>query len=76
MKELIRDRIDVLLDKAKSGNSRAQLRLAKCFHKGRLVEKSPELAKYWAFKALLGGNESAANFFKTVVECHIVPQCE
>ena len=67
MKELIRDRIDVLLDKAKSGNSRAQLRLAKCFYKGRLVEKSPDLAKYWAFKAILGGDEFAADFYKTVV---------
>lgn len=67
MKELIRDRIDVLLDKAKSGNSRAQLRLAKCFHKGRLVEKSSDLAKYWAFKAILNGNNSAVSFYKTLV---------
>ena len=66
MKELIRDRIDVWTDKAKDGDARLQLRLAKCFHEGRLVEKSEDLAKYWAFKAILGGNRSAVGFYKTI----------
>lgn len=36
-------------------------------HKGRLVEKSSDLAKYWAFKAILNGNNSAVSFYKTLV---------
>ena len=68
MKELIRDRIDVLIDKAREGNARAQLKLAKCFYSGHLVEKSVDLAKYWAFKSLVGGCNSAAVFYKVVVD--------
>ena len=68
MKEHIRDRIDVMIDKAREGNARAQLKLAKCFYSGYLVEKSIDLAKYWAFKSLVGGCNSADSFYKVVVD--------
>jgi len=68
MKELIKNRIDILIDKAREGNARAQLRLAKCFYNGHLVERSVDLAKYWAFKAMVGGNSSATDFYQAVVD--------
>ena len=56
MKERIKDRIDVLFEKAKAGDNEAQLKLAKSFYRGNLVEKSIDQAKYWAFKAIQNGN--------------------
>lgn len=67
MSDLLKDRIDVLIEKAKSDDAKAQLSLAKCFHRGRLVEKSSELAKYWAFKSLLNGNDEARGYYQAVV---------
>ena len=67
MSNLLKDRIDILIEKAKSGDSKAQLRLAKCFNSGHLVEKSPDLAKYWAFKSLQSGNNKAAKFYQAII---------
>ena len=53
--KLLRDRFDILLEKAKSGNAKSQYRLAKSLSKGFLVEKNPEAAKYWAFKSVNAG---------------------
>ena len=67
MSDLLKDRIDILVDKAKSGDATAQLSLAKCFHAGRLVEKSSDLAKYWAFKAIQNGNGKARGYYQALV---------
>lgn len=64
MKEPLKDRIDVLFEKANAGDADAQLKLAKNFQKGHLVEKSEDLAKYWVFKAVSAGNESAIPFYQ------------
>lgn len=66
MKDLLRDRIDVLMDKAKAGNARAQLKLARWFKKGHLVEKSLDQARYWAFKAVSAGKVSAQSFYESL----------
>ena len=52
MKELIKDRIDILVEKAKGGDFESQFELAKSFYYGKLVERSLPLARYWAFKAI------------------------
>ena len=70
MKELVRDRIDVLFEKARSGDADAQLKLAKNFKKGHLVEKSLDQAKYWAFKAVSAGNHSAQSFYEDLISKH------
>ena len=67
MKELLKDRIDILMEKACSGDSNAQLKLAKCFYNGNLVEKSYEQAKYWAFKSISANNKSAIDFYQSIV---------
>lgn len=59
MKKELKHRIDQLMDKAIAGDADAQLNLAKEFIRGRLVEKSLENAKYWAFKSINEGNVSA-----------------
>lgn len=66
MKKLLKDRIDVLIEKAKQGDAKAQLKLAKCFYKGHLVEKSLDMAKYWAFKSIQNGNNSAMYYYKAI----------
>lgn len=63
----LKDRIDVLIEKAKSGDAKAQLSLAKCFHSGHLVEKSSDMAKYWAFKSLQNGNDKAMGYYQAIV---------
>lgn len=68
MKEIIKDRIDVLFEKARSGDSNAQLKLAKSFYKGSLVEKSTDQAKYWAFKSVSSGNKSAQIFYNEILK--------
>lgn len=68
MKNLLKDRIEILLDKAKAGDSEAQLKLAKNFYKGRLVEKSIDQAKYWAFKSMSSGNSSAGDYYDAMVQ--------
>ena len=67
MSNLLKDRIDILTEKAKSGDAKAQLSLAKCFHSGHLVEKSSYLAKYWAFKSLQNGNRKAFEYYRAIV---------
>lgn len=67
MSNPLKDRIDILTEKAKSGDAKAQLSLAKCFHNGHLVEKSSELAKYWAFKSLQNGNGEARGYYQAMV---------
>lgn len=52
MKDLIKDRIDILVEKAKQGDFESQYELAKSFYYGKLVERSLPLARYWAFKAI------------------------
>ena len=52
MKELKKDRIDVLLEKAKSGDVKSQFKLAKALYFGKRVNRSIPLAKYWVFRAV------------------------
>ena len=66
MKEKLKDRIDVLFEKAKAGDNEAQLKLAKNFYRGHLVEKSIEQAQYWAFKSVSSGNLSAQSFYQNI----------
>lgn len=68
MKEKLKDRIDVLFEKAKAGDNEAQLKLAKCFYRGNLVEKSIDQAKYWAFKSVSSGNMSAQGFYNELLK--------
>ncbi len=68
MKKIIKDRIDVLFEKARSGDSNAQLKLAKSFYRGFLVEKSIDQAKYWAFKSVSSGNKSAQIFYNEILK--------
>jgi len=65
-KELIKDRIDVLLEKAHEGDSSAQLTLATYFKDGKLVEISLDQAKYWAFKAVSNGSTVAESFYNSL----------
>lgn len=67
MSNPLKDRIDILIEKAKSGDAKAQLNLAKCFLSGHLVEKSSELAKYWAYKSLQNGNRKAIEYYRAIV---------
>lgn len=66
MKELLKHRIDRLMERAIAGDPDAQLKLAKEFVCGRIVEKSQENARYWAFKAVDGGNASAISFYNSI----------
>ena len=66
MTKLVEDRIDVWMEKAKAGDAKAQFRLAKCFKRGHLVEKSLDLARYWAFKAVSSGKTSAQSFYESL----------
>lgn len=66
MSDLLKDRIDVLIEKSRSGDSNAQLKLAKCFQKGYLVEKSIDQARYWAFKSVSNGNTLAQNYYHEI----------
>lgn len=52
MKELLNDRIDILVDKARQGDFTSQFKLAKSFYYGKLVKRSLPLARYWAYKAV------------------------
>ncbi len=51
MKDLLKDKIDLLVDKAKAGDYNAQYKLAKAFYYGEKVKRSLPLANYWAYKA-------------------------
>ena len=66
MTKLKADRFDVLMNKAKSEDSKAQYKLAKWFHKGYLVEKSNEQAAYWAFKSLNNGYLKAESLLLSI----------
>lgn len=66
MKELLKHRIDVLMEKAKAGDADAQIKLANEFKKGSIVEKSLDNARYWAFKAVSAGNASAISFYNSI----------
>lgn len=66
MKEELKHRIDALMEKAKAGDTSAQLKLAKEFNKGSLVEKSLDNARYWAYRAVSGGNISAISFYNSI----------
>lgn len=68
MSELLKHRIDRLMDKALEGDSKAQLELAKEFAKGEIVEKSMNNAKYWAFKAVNTGNSAAINYYNSIAK--------
>lgn len=63
---LIKDRFDILLDKAKAGDSKSQYKLAKWLYTGHLVKKNQEAAKYWAFKAINGGYKKAHILFEKI----------
>lgn len=76
MKELLKHRIDVLMEKAKAGDASAQLKLAKEFNKGGIVEKSLDNARYWAFKAISGGNSSAISFYNSIASDYQAPLTE
>lgn len=73
MKELLKHRIDVLMEKAKAGDASAQFKLAKEFKKGCIVEKSLDNARYWAFKAISSGNSSAISFYNSIASDYQVP---
>ena len=66
MKEPLKDRIDVLIESAKSGDGVAQLKLSKYFYEGHLVEKSIENAKYWAFKATSADIPNAESYYNAI----------
>lgn len=66
MTKLRPDRFDVLIDKAKSGNAKAQYKLAKWFFEGHLVEQSNEQAAYWAFKSLNNGYLKAESLLSSI----------
>ena len=76
MKELIKDRIDVLMDSANKGNTNAQLKLARCFYEGHLVEKSIDNALYWSFKAISSDNDTAIRYFEAISAGNILPLSE
>ena len=66
MTNLKTDQFDVLMNKAKSEDSKAQYKLAQWFHKGYLVEKSNEQAAYWAFKSLDNGYIKAEELLNAI----------
>ena len=66
MKEILKHRIDRLMERAVTGDTDAQLDLAKEFVKGNIVEKSLENARYWAFKAVSGGSTPAIKFYNSI----------
>lgn len=66
MKEELKDRVDALIELAKAGDGTSQLKLAKCFYNGHLVEKSTENALYWSFKAISAGVPDAENYYKAI----------
>ncbi len=66
MKEILKHRIDRLMERAIAGDTDAQLDLAKEFIKGKIVEKSLENARYWAFKAASSGNTSAITYYNFI----------
>lgn len=70
MKEILKHRIDALMEKAIAGDADAQLQLAKEFVRGKYVEKSQDNARYWAFKAINGGNYSAQTFYYDLYFSH------
>lgn len=67
MKEQLKDRLDALLESAKAGDGAAQLKLAKCFYNGHLVEKSIENALYWSFKAASSGVPDAESYYNAIM---------
>lgn len=67
MKDIVKHKIDVLMEKAKAGDADSQLKLANEFVEGKLVEKSLENAMYWSFKAINGGNHQAVNYYNNLV---------
>lgn len=66
MKEPLKDRIDILIESARNGNSVSQLKLSKCFYEGHLVEKSNENAQYWSFKAVSAGVPEAECYYNAI----------
>lgn len=74
MKEILKHRIDRLMERAIVGDTDAQLNLAKEFVKGNIVEKSLENARYWAFKAVSGGNTSAIKYYNSIAS-DFQPSC-
>lgn len=66
MTKLKEDRFDVLMNKARSEDPKAQYQLAKWFYNGHLVEKSNEQAVYWAFKSLNNGYLEAERLLSSI----------
>lgn len=66
MKKKLKDRIDVLIELAKAGDGTSQLKLAKYFYNGYLVERSTENALYWSFKAVSAGVPNAEIYYKAI----------
>ena len=64
--ELLRNRIDILIDKALANDAKARYKLARCLYKGHLVEKDTEAAKYWAFKAIINSYIKAGRLFEKI----------
>lgn len=65
---LLKDRFDALLEKATSGDTNSQYKLAQWLSKGHLVEKNIDAAKYWAFKAVDGGLIKAGSFLDKLID--------
>lgn len=66
MKKELKDRVDTLIELAKAGDGMSQLKLAKCFYSGNLVEKSTENALYWSFKAVSAGVPEAEGYYNAI----------
>ena len=62
------------MERAVTGDTDAQLDLAKEFIKGNIVEKSLENARYWAFKAVSGGNTPAIKYYNSIAS-DFQPSC-
>lgn len=74
MKEILKHRIDRLMERAVTGDTDAQLDLAKEFVKGNIVEKSLDNVRYWAFKAVSGGNTPAIKYYNSIAS-DFQPSC-
>ncbi len=66
----IRHRIDVLHEKAQTGDPEAQYQLARCLYYGNLVERSRTLARYWIIKALENGHPEAPTLYDCIAAPH------
>ena len=66
MKKPLKDRIDILIESARNGNSVAQLKLSKCFYKGILL-RSPMRMRYTGhLKPCSAGVPEAESYYNAI----------